>query len=56
MEFVLVFAVVFIVGFVARAVYRVAATSRCPSCRSRIPSSASVCAACARPVAGGRIR
>lgn len=49
--FLLVFAVVFITGFVVRGTYRVAMTTKCPHCRSQVDKSATVCKACGRAVA-----
>lgn len=51
MEFVLVFAVVFIVGFVVREVWRAAMTTKCPHCRSQVDKTATVCKACGRETA-----
>lgn len=51
MEFFLVFAVVFIVGFFVREIYRGTMTTKCPYCRTQIDKSASVCKQCGRDVA-----
>lgn len=47
----LVFAVVFIAGFVVRGIYRTTATWRCPECQTRIPLKATRCAACGADLA-----
>lgn len=49
--FLLVFAVVFVVGFVAREIYRATMTTKCPHCRSQVDRSATVCAKCGRDLA-----
>jgi hypothetical protein len=49
--FVLVFAVVFIAGFVVRGIYRATSTWRCPECRTRISLKATRCSACGAVVA-----
>lgn len=50
MEFILVFGVVYIVGFFLRGMYRTTMTTKCPHCRSQIDKSASVCKQCGRDV------
>ena len=44
--FVLVFALVFVVGFVARGIYRATMTTKCPHCRSQVDKAATVCRHC----------
>jgi predicted amidophosphoribosyltransferase len=47
-EFLLVFAVVFIVGFFIRSIYRAVATTKCPYCRAQVDKVATVCKSCGR--------
>lgn len=49
--FLLVFAVVFVLGFVGRGIYRATMTTRCPHCRSQVDKSATVCGQCGRDLA-----
>jgi predicted amidophosphoribosyltransferase len=46
--FVLVFAAVFIAGFVIRGAYRAGFTEKCPNCRERVDKTALVCKHCGR--------
>ena len=48
--FIIVFALVFIVGFIIREVYRATMTTKCPHCRSQVDRSATVCKSCGRDV------
>lgn len=49
--FIIVFAMVFIGGFIVREIHRATMTTKCPHCRSQVDKSATVCKACGREVA-----